>query len=479
MKLAVFADIHLDPERKRPECLGHLGDVLLTRAVFYINRFIRPDAVAFLGDLVEDAESDNCIARFQQLREAIDKVNAPLVTLPGNHDGPSEEFFEVFGAPPEYLDVAGARLVPMADLQTEGFNAYRTPENLQRMQRAAIDAPGPLISLQHVPLFPPGKGESIYNYTNAEEVLEVMEQNNYSLSISGHYHPGMEAVSSGSVTCTAVPALCEPPFTILEIEIESDGIKNLQAHELQLPEGLNLTDWHVHTEFAYCSQNMEIGRALQMGKALGLETVNFVEHSGQLYFPPDTFWTGAFMEDGIEAARTEDCRMDEFFRAIAESGVPLGTWGFEVDCDFQGRPVLLPEHEARGSFTIGATHWLPSTRGQESFDKDRAGRELMEILPKFLNPRLTALAHPFRVFARADITPPAWIFPEVVKLLKEHDVAAEINFHNQTPPAEFIEMCLNEGVKLCLGSDSHNLAEIGFFHPHLQLLSQLGVGRSE
>lgn len=479
MKLAVLADIHFDPERSRPECLGQLGDVFLTRAVYYINKFIKPDVVAILGDLLENAEAGNSIERFQQLRDIAEKVKTQLIIIPGNHDGPNEEFFEVFGAPPEYIDVSGVRIVPMTDLQVEGFNAFRPPENLQRMQKLAADFTGPLISLQHVPLFPPGKGDSIYNYTNAEESLTIMEDHGYILSLSGHYHPGMDTVSSGKVRCAAVPALCEPPFSLLEVEMETNGLKKIHHHHLKLPEGLNLTDWHVHTEFAYCSQNMQIRRAIETGNAIGLEKINFVEHSGQLYFPPDIFWSGAFMEDGVDSARQEDCRIEDFLRISTDSGLLPSNRGLEVDCDFRGRPVLRPEDAERVAFMIGATHWLPSTRGQESFDKNTAGRELLTILSHFLSHRLTALAHPFRVFARVDITPPDWVYPEVVRLLKKHNVAAELNFHNQTPPAEFVELCLNEGVKLSLGSDSHNLAEIGFFNPHLKLLSDLGVGTSE
>ena len=54
-------------------------------------------------------------------------------------------------------------------------------------------------------------------------------------------------------------------------------------------------------------------------------------------------------------------------------------------------------------------------------------------------------------------------------------MAAEINFHGNEPYPEFLELCIREGVKISLGSDSHNLYEVGFFHPHLALLRDLGV----
>ena len=37
------------------------------------------------------------------------------------------------------------------------------------------------------------------------------------------------------------------------------------------------------------------------------------------------------------------------------------------------------------------------------------------------------------------------------------------------------ELCLKKGVRLSLGSDSHNLYEVGFFLPHFRFLRELGV----
>ena len=75
-----------------------------------------------------------------------------------------------------------------------------------------------------------------------------------------------------------------------------------------------------------------------------------------------------------------------------------------------------------------------------------------------------------------------WLLPEppelyepVAELLKQYGVAAEINFHQNEPRLEFFDLCLKKGVKLSLGSDSHNLYEVGFFLPHFRFLTELGV----
>ena len=60
-------------------------------------------------------------------------------------------------------------------------------------------------------------------------------------------------------------------------------------------------------------------------------------------------------------------------------------------------------------------------------------------------------------------------------MLKQTNTAAEINFHTNEPPADFFRLCIANCVKLTLGSDAHNLYEIGDFALHLDFLRQCGV----
>ncbi len=61
-----------------------------------------------------------------------------------------------------------------------------------------------------------------------------------------------------------------------------------------------------------------------------------------------------------------------------------------------------------------------------------------------------------------------------MKLLKKHNVAAEINYHTNEPSEEFFSKCIRSGVKISFGSDAHNLYEVGEFYYHLQLLQRCG-----
>jgi histidinol phosphatase-like PHP family hydrolase len=86
------------------------------------------------------------------------------------------------------------------------------------------------------------------------------------------------------------------------------------------------------------------------------------------------------------------------------------------------------------------------------------------------------LAHPFRILIAAGLEITPRLIDPMVKLLRDNHVAAELNFHLNGPPPEFLIHCAESGVKLTLGSDSHNLADIGEFTPHLDLLACCGMG---
>ena len=85
------------------------------------------------------------------------------------------------------------------------------------------------------------------------------------------------------------------------------------------------------------------------------------------------------------------------------------------------------------------------------------------------------LVHPFRTLMAHGVDPPTWVQSAVVGLLKEHHVAAELSFNNHRPNPEFYRRCIDEGVKLSLGSDAHNLCDVGELTPHMRFLDDLGV----
>jgi len=122
---------------------------------------------------------------------------------------------------------------------------------------------------------------------------------------------------------------------------------------------------------------------------------------------------------------------------------------------------------------LGAVHGLAALQNPQP-DIEAVRNEFLYLTASLVRSKIDILAHPFRVFTRANMETPDSLFDPVVRLLKEYNVAAEINFHTNSPDAEFFRRCLIAGVKLTVGSDAHNLYEIGEFSPHLALLRDAG-----
>ncbi len=225
--IAVLSDVHHTP----PEAPGRrsdysdLADTLLLRAVHRINRTVRPDVTLLLGDFIEFGENTAAKEWLTRLSEITDLLESPTVAIPGNHDGAPEAFYSVFDRPPEVFEVNGVRILPFIDAQEPGFHATRSPHNLQRMAAARVDFDGPIVTAQHVSLFPPGSSDCPYNYTNAEDVIAAMDTHRITLAVSGHYHPGMETLQTDGLTFTANPSLCDPPFRFSEITLDPDDVR--------------------------------------------------------------------------------------------------------------------------------------------------------------------------------------------------------------------------------------------------------------
>ncbi len=469
VRIAAIADVHFAPGGQDERPGAEVSDVLLLRAVHRLNRFIRPDLTLLLGDLIDDGlapDAGECLAR---IGEIVGLIESPVIAIPGNHDGPVEEFYAGLPRPADFVDVGGVRFVPLVDVNEPQYNARRTEDGFRQMAEAARGFGGPLVAVQHVPVCAPGATECPYNYTNSDEVLAAMRGHGYRLAVGGHFHDGFDLVRDGSVASLAAPTLCRAPFAFLLITLNGDDV-HVERHELRMPDELGLFDAHVHTQFAYCSEDMEVGRAVRLAGEFGLAGLAFAEHSGQLYFGRERCYGPDWLPFGTERAAAHDRRLDGYLGAVRGSGRPVA---LEVDCDYEGRPLVAGEDVAKVDFLIGAIHRLPELRSRAP-DLERAGEEFLSLLERFAPCGISILAHPFRVFRRAGHPVPERLFAPTARLLREHGVAAELNFHSNEPPPDFVRMCLEAGVRLALGSDAHNLYEVGEFAPHLALLRECG-----
>ncbi len=477
MKLVVLTDIHDGGTTTGDAAFRYVNGprLLLRRAIERINRFIRPDLVVILGDLVERGDAPDAPERYDALFHILERLRSRWIVLPGNHDAPDDIFFRHFPRPPTREEIAGVRTLSFFDSAAPGHQATRSQTDLARARSASEGWDGPILALHHVPLFPRGTHPCPYNFTNADETLEACRIGGIAVMIAGHYHAGFAPLPWGGGWTMAVPAISVPPFRFWEVEIADRRPPRVTEHVLRLPANLPLAESHVHTEFAYCAEDISMEAAIEVCAFIGIESPAFAEHSGQLYFDRDTFWSAAFMPEGLRTSRGRISRVRSYLDRAAAAGVPGAAIGFEVDFDFQGHPVLEPADRGAAGFLIGAYHWTPETAAARPFDTELCAARHRRVWDRMLTSGIDILAHPFRIWNRAKVEPPDTLFSELAERLARARVAAELNFHLESPYPAFAQACLEKGVRFALGTDSHSLVDVGDFWPHLELLDRLGV----
>ena len=482
LRFAAIADLHYaaGPLEGCGVRRTAIADVLLTRVVRRLNKFIRPDITVFLGDMLDNGNSERAADEQEHLLKILAKLDSPYIIIPGNHDG-GIEWQDLSSSPSPgkgggQVDLNGVRLMTFIDPEEPGFSARRTAADIDRMDAARASFDGPIVSIQHVPLFPPGASPSPNGYTNAAEVWDAFERNDFTLALSGHWHPGGDLVSRGALKALIVPALCESPFAFMEITIDGDKVET-KRHELRLPDGPELIDYHVHTQLAYCSDNMDVPLSMALAKEFNIAGLAFTEHSGQLHFERALFWTGSFTREGLAGREGRQERMADYLDLV-RTACPPALLGLELDAEDCGRPIVQAEVWDQLQVKLGSIHWLDSVKGKADDDVDlnEAADEMLSRLERFAPSGIQILAHPLRIFRKwPEEDLPKHLLPGIIALLAKHGVAAEVNFHNQLTSPEFIRLCLHYGVKFVFGGDSHNQCEVGEFQPHLDLMTACGI----
>ena len=220
---------------------------------------------------------------------------------------------------------------------------------------------------------------------------------------------------------------------------------------------LALVDNHMHTQLAYCAENITVETAVTLAEEFGLAGITFTEHSGQLYFSRDEYWEGPeywgglYCREGIPAAREAQNRMPQYIELARCFVGATAVFGLELDCDDHGNLIIKNGDRKEFNFILGAIHQLPGLREGERTEV--LEERYLAMLERILSGGIDVLAHPFRAFERPDILPPERLYPAVIDLLRKHDTAAEVNGRGAAPSPEFYRLCLERGVKLSFGGD--------------------------
>jgi histidinol phosphatase-like PHP family hydrolase len=274
------------------------------------------------------------------------------------------------------------------------------------------------------------------------------------------------------------PAICREPYRYALVRVRGREV-SVSERQLRLPDGLRLFDVHTHTQYAYCGDDVSAAEVIRRARAFGLAGVCVTEHADQLYLAREEHAACHVYRDNdywCAPRSAESERMPRYRRDVEPLRSDFVRLGLEIELDGLGRPAVRPSDLAGWDLLLGAVHWIPG--GVEGRGLDEVKRAFMASAQKLLASGVHVLAHPFRFFGRNKLERPRDLYRPLARLLAQHGVAAEINFHTNEPDPEFFAVCIREGVRIALGSDAHELREVADLQPHLALLRE-AAGRHQ
>ncbi len=224
MRFAHVSDLHL--------CHGPDADTGLSAHAFSVAEAMARDLarirealdfVVVSGDLTDDAHP----ASFAAFERLFRPVGLPVVTIPGNHDGPAAYVQEASRAFLANCDITG-RAVEMGEILVLGLNTCLENKTIGAISQEDTDLvanklamPGAkrAVVVMHHPPFPPGLRDfdEIAELLGAPEfATQLASASNPPVILSGHVHRAYQARYNG-VTCfvagsPAMPFTSDLPF---------------------------------------------------------------------------------------------------------------------------------------------------------------------------------------------------------------------------------------------------------------------------
>ena len=241
-------------------------------------------------------------------------------------------------------------------------------------------------------------------------------------------------------------------------------------------------DYHVHTTLSYCHDgDLTVDNLIKAARARGLRGFAVTDHSSHIYFDRPTVSRHQYLinYDVFRGVLESDSgKFEKYLDMLDGYRTANVLIGAEVDVATNGSLILDPQHRDRLDVLLGGIHWLPCIAGE--FDSSTFRVQFMDFTMMLLESDIDILAHPTRIFRRRKLDVPRDVVLPIVRRAKERGIAIEINSHLQCDPdAYFVRACIDEGVKLAMGTDTHNIAEIGDFSYHKALLAELGIREEE
>ena len=226
-RLLVLADVHCASRAAGSAAVpadhcGWAGHELIGRAIEDARHHGGFDRIALLGDLLNDggAPDADCLLAAIKAEIRLAVADAPLLVVPGNHDGDADRLLAALDHRPGSHEIGPYRFVTFADPYEPGDLCTRRQADRRLLRDIAARDGGPIIVLQHNPMNPPiSQADYPYMLTNREGVMSDYSSAGVLLSISGHYHPGQPLSTAAGVKYFTAPAISvwPLPYTLIRL----------------------------------------------------------------------------------------------------------------------------------------------------------------------------------------------------------------------------------------------------------------------
>ena len=234
-----------------------------------------------------------------------------------------------------------------------------------------------------------------------------------------------------------------------------------------------LHDYHVHSEFSPCGENVNIKEIAKMSKEKSIE-VTITDHSYLFY----TDAISSFFCKGIAKALDREAAKEkivDYLENMKKFDVRIGS---ELDILPSGDILFEPDLYDKLYVRLGAIHYLDSVHNRKRYN------EIIEEFKRqnmiFIDSGVDIIAHPFRILKSNEIDIDDSLISWLARQARP-EVALEINAHKKIPELDvkMARKCYEHGTKISIGTDSHRMSELFNFSYHRKVLLDSGISDIE
>jgi histidinol phosphatase-like PHP family hydrolase len=238
-----------------------------------------------------------------------------------------------------------------------------------------------------------------------------------------------------------------------------------------------MIDFHAHTNMSYCAEpNLTPEVYSNLIKTNSeVDAVYVTDHGMAVYFPPEIAWKWEYISNSHIFDSHRDWGNNRLAKHLAELAnlreskvLP----GLEVEMMHDGRLTVDDSFRKEIDILIGSVHYLNSDIGENRKTVlDRWKKHTNQLI----NSGIDVLGHPFRWISN-QLPVSKDIVRQIVREAKNAGIAMELNGHFVVPTdVDMLKACVEFGVPVSIGTDSHALTEIGDFSYHLATIESAGL----